>query len=198
MTGNPTVYRLFDSHGRLVYVGKTVGSVSDRLRAHRHRNAWWPMVDPNRTEAQEYLTVLEMEYARREAIRDESPSMNIQKSYAIKIHPATSGSGRVASRTERLAQKYARNQLPDNRPDSDDTPPPALADREAGRFYRGDPLDLDTASEYGQQNSYPNPARVVMVDPKFLEVQYDTGTGIQTFEVHDPAHLTLVTPDAAR
>lgn len=74
IAGRVWLYRLFDSTGKLLYVGVT-NNPDARFRTHRRQKAWWPEVASH--------TLTEYEYrahafrCEKEAIRDENPAYNI-------------------------------------------------------------------------------------------------------------------------
>lgn len=78
MTPDPEscyVYRLYDTHGQLLYVGVS-RNVHVRLKAHA-RTRWWPQVDSKSIE--EFSTREEALIAERLAIRTEAPTCNVTK-----------------------------------------------------------------------------------------------------------------------
>ena len=70
----PTVYRLLDAEGALLYVGST-NNVGSRLRAHAADKAWWPQVST--VEVDHFDTMQKALKAEAKAIRSERPRHNI-------------------------------------------------------------------------------------------------------------------------
>lgn len=69
-----TLYRLYDAHDRLLYVGVT-RDLTERLRTHRERKQWWREVTSVSTVL--FETWREVEDAEQVAIRTENPVHNI-------------------------------------------------------------------------------------------------------------------------
>lgn len=74
MTHNNILYRMFDSEGRLLYVGITM-SPQIRLRDHRIQKPWFSEVVQIALE--HFGSREELEAAERSAVRVESPRYNV-------------------------------------------------------------------------------------------------------------------------
>lgn len=73
LDGTPTVYRLYDGKGRLIYVGS---SFRLRIRLSEHRGTWWwQMV--TKAKFQVFPTVEAARAAESVAIQEEEPLCNI-------------------------------------------------------------------------------------------------------------------------
>jgi hypothetical protein len=70
----PTLYRMHDGFGRLLYVGRTINPI-ERMRDHRLGKDWWPRVAAILLE--QFDTLEELVEAEAEAIRTEHPIYNI-------------------------------------------------------------------------------------------------------------------------
>ena len=68
------LYRLWDTHGQLLYIGITT-HVPSRMRQHRKDKPWWNQV-ANIT-SEQYATRKEAEQHEKHAIRHEHPKYNI-------------------------------------------------------------------------------------------------------------------------
>jgi excinuclease UvrABC nuclease subunit len=68
------VYRCFDAHGCLLYIGAAV-DVRARLVTHRRDQRWWRLVA--RVEAQRFATWQEAERDEKAAILREQPPLNV-------------------------------------------------------------------------------------------------------------------------
>lgn len=75
--GLVVVYRCYDAHGSLLYVGSTTNGASTRLAAHR-KAAWWPLMDSARTRVERFEHELQARAAELRAIRTEHPRFNVQ------------------------------------------------------------------------------------------------------------------------
>jgi hypothetical protein len=73
-TRRTALYRLFDSAGRLLYVGITFNP-SDRWRGHSGTKSWWK--DVTRREVEWHTTRSAAERAETTAITDERPLYNV-------------------------------------------------------------------------------------------------------------------------
>lgn len=71
----PTVYRMFDADGTLLYVGSTVAR-RQRMRSHEQHALWWPLVAATRYE--DFATEREARLAEILAIQSEQPLHNVQ------------------------------------------------------------------------------------------------------------------------
>jgi predicted GIY-YIG superfamily endonuclease len=71
----PTVYRLFDASGRLLYVGYTNDPIA-RLKSHSCMSPWWPAVA--NVQLTHFRTYREGIVAERSAIETEDPIHNVQ------------------------------------------------------------------------------------------------------------------------
>ena len=95
MTQPTVLYRLFDSQGRLLYVGITCGP-RERFKAHHGEKDWWPRVVGCTFE--HFETRRQALTAESEAIKNERPVFNV--------------SGRSPALTELVQQaEYAREPL---------------------------------------------------------------------------------------
>lgn len=72
--GNTAVYRFFDAHGVLLYVGITK-HLGKRFRQHSHSSKWWPDATHHSVEWLPTRTLAGR--AERAAIRDEKPLHNV-------------------------------------------------------------------------------------------------------------------------
>lgn len=76
----PVVYRFYDKHDQLLYIGSTK-SLPSRLSSHRASTWWFPVV--RRIEHEVYQSLEAARDAERDAIRAERPKMNIQHNRAV-------------------------------------------------------------------------------------------------------------------
>jgi hypothetical protein len=67
------VYRMYDSAGRLLYIGQSI-SLAERLGGHRAGSEWWPDVRTIRVEP--HADLLAARSAESAAIRAERPIHN--------------------------------------------------------------------------------------------------------------------------
>lgn len=84
MSAAQTVYRCYDAHGHLLYVGVT-GSIPRRLTSHAASSHWWPQV--SRVTEEQYATREEGLRAEAHAIRTEVPRHNVQLTTAQNVDP---------------------------------------------------------------------------------------------------------------
>lgn len=88
------LYRHFDSHGILLYVGISFNPIV-RLEKHRNTSLWFYNIA--RIEVQRFDTLAESEAAERAAIKEELPLFNLRhapertRSYAKKMRKPTQG-----------------------------------------------------------------------------------------------------------
>lgn len=72
---NHTLYRMFDRHRQLLYVGITM-SPANRFASHRHDKLWWE--DVHTITIERFDSKDELEAAELMAIRTEYPQHNVQ------------------------------------------------------------------------------------------------------------------------
>lgn len=73
--GRFTVYRCYDTSGRLLYVGYSA-DIAERLRQHRRSSPWFSGVD--RITVKVFRTRVEASNAEMDAIRTEWPLHNVR------------------------------------------------------------------------------------------------------------------------
>jgi hypothetical protein len=75
-----TLYRFYDLHGRLLYVGISTSTFVQRMRRHAHSQSWWDDV----AEIQlEHVPVDMLRELERRAIVNERPMHNLQHNRAV-------------------------------------------------------------------------------------------------------------------
>lgn len=80
VVNKPTVYRLYDGKGHLLYVGATI-NVGSRMVQHRRTQPWWARV--RRISVAHYPSRQEAEVAEALAIWRENPRFNVQRAAAL-------------------------------------------------------------------------------------------------------------------
>lgn len=80
-----TLYRFYDTHGALLYVGRTI-NIPARLTNHRRQKTWWPDVADIRL--QQLDTHEALVEAERSAIINEHPMHNVVHNRAHSTSPA--------------------------------------------------------------------------------------------------------------
>lgn len=83
--GRTALYRLFDTTGRLLYVG-VAHNPDQRWATHSLSKAWWPQVDKRLVEW--HATRSDAERAELAAIRQEEPIHNVAGTPAARVSPA--------------------------------------------------------------------------------------------------------------
>lgn len=68
------VYRMYDSTGRLLYIGQSV-SLAERLGGHRSGSEWWP--DVRTIKVEPHADSLAARSAEARAIATERPAYNV-------------------------------------------------------------------------------------------------------------------------
>ena len=68
------LYRFFDAHGELLYVGRT-NNPPQRLNGHKADKDWWR--DVSNVAMEHYESFAALEQAERDAIKNENPKYNI-------------------------------------------------------------------------------------------------------------------------
>ena len=72
--GPHILYRLFDAHGDLLYIGIT-NDINLRFYSHRNSKPWWPEVSSHSADS-DFKSRWDLEAAECEAIRTECPKYN--------------------------------------------------------------------------------------------------------------------------
>lgn len=69
------VYRFYDQHGAILYVGVTA-HLTSRFRSHSKTKAWWIDVDPDRTVIEWHDSAAQASWRERTLIAELQPPMN--------------------------------------------------------------------------------------------------------------------------
>lgn len=77
------VYRVFDAHDALLYIGMT-NDLTSRLKNHRSTKPWW--IDVARVEATQPMGRALAVTVERDSIRDEQPRYNVAAKYGMEAH----------------------------------------------------------------------------------------------------------------
>lgn len=113
MSRRGVIYRLYDSDGRLLYIGRTIRPPSQRMREHGDVQPWWDQVA---TGTMEFVPLGEVEAVERRAILAENPLHNLERHPVKKERRAEFVWGPLPDelweRLYRAGRRYARTATP--------------------------------------------------------------------------------------